>query len=150
MWVLQWLPDWLFYMTLFIGVIGLLVTHFLRFIPIPLISTYKTPIQLVSIALIVFGTFMAGAIYNNESWTNKVRELEEKVRIAEEKSKQVNVVVEEKIVEKTKIVKEKGQDIIQYIDRDVIKKEEVIKYVEMCPVPKEIVDLHNKAAKLDK
>ena len=93
---------------------------------------------------------MSGAIYNNETWANKVRELEEKVRIAEEKSKQVNVGLEEKIVEKIKIVKEKGQDIIQYIDRDVIKKEEIIKYVEMCPVPSEIVDLHNKAARLDK
>ena len=147
MWILQWLPNWLIYMTLFIGVIGLLATQFLKLTPI---SLYQTPIKLASVVLIVFGIFMSGAIYNNETWANKVRELEEKVRIAEEKSKQVNVGLEEKIVEKIKIVKEKGQDIIQYIDRDVIKKEEIIKYVEMCPVPSEIVDLHNKAARLDK
>lgn len=147
MWILQWLPSWLIYMTLFIGVIGLLASHFLRFVPIAL---YKTPIQLVSIGLIVFGIFMSGAIYNNQTWVDKVRELETKVKIAEEKSKQVNTNLNEKIVEKKIIIKEKGQDIIQYIDRDVIKKEQIIKYVEMCPVPKEIVELHNKAARLDK
>ena len=147
MWILQWLPNWLIYMTLFTGVIGLLASYFLRFTPI---SLYKTPIQLVSIGLIVFGIFMSGAIYNNQTWVDKVQELEVKIKIAEEKSKQVNVGLEEKIVEKKIIIKEKGQDIIQYIDRDVIKKEEIIKYIEMCPVPKEIVELHNKAARLDK
>jgi hypothetical protein len=134
-------------MTLFTGVIGLLATQFLKLTPI---SLYKTPIQLVSIGLIVFGIFMSGAIYNNQTWVDKVQELEAKIKIAEEKSKQVNTDLNEKIVEKKIIIKEKGQDIIQYIDRDVIKKEEIIKYIEMCPVPKEIVELHNKAARLDK
>jgi hypothetical protein len=134
-------------MTLFTGVIGLLATQFLKLTPI---SLYKTPIQLVSIGLIVFGIFMSGAIYNNQTWVDKVQELEVKIKIAEEKSKQVNTDLNEKIVEKKIIIKEKGQDIIQYIDRDVIKKEEIIKYIEMCPVPSEIVDLHNKAARLDK
>lgn len=147
MWILQWLPNWLIYMTLFTGVIGLLATQFLKLTPI---SLYKTPIQLVSIGLIVFGIFMSGAIYNNQTWVDKVQELEVKIKIAEEKSKQVNTDLNEKIVEKKIIIKEKGQDIIQYIDRDVIKKEEIIKYIEMCPVPSEIVDLHNKAARLDK
>ena len=33
-------------------------------------------------------------------------------------------------------------------EKEVIK--EVIKYVENCPVPKEIIDLHNQAAELNK
>ena len=47
------------------------------------------------------------------------------------------------------MVKEKGKDIIQYIDREVVKNNDVIKYVENCPVPKEIVDAHNQAAKMN-
>ena len=35
-------------------------------------------------------------------------------------------------------------------DKEVIKKEEVIKYIENCPVPKEIIDLHNQATELNK
>jgi phosphoribosylanthranilate isomerase len=106
---------------------------------------------------------MMGVMYNENSWLQRAKEMEQKVAEAENKSKEVNVVVEEKIVEKTKIVKEKGRDIIQYIDRwntkeiikevegpERVRREEVIKYIENCPVPKEIVNIHNQAAGLDK
>ena len=80
MWILKWLPDWLFYVTLLAGVVGYLATYLLRFIPIPMVYMYKTPIQLSSIALIVIGTFMTGAIYDNNAWLDRVKEMEEKVR----------------------------------------------------------------------
>ena len=51
---------------------------------------------------------------------------------------------------KTKVVKEKGRDIIQYIDREIVKKEEIVKFVENCPIPKDIIDAHNAAATLNK
>jgi hypothetical protein len=84
MWVLKFLPDWIFYGILFAGVAGLVVTYFLRLIPIPFIYMYKTPIQLASIAAIAIGTFMSGAIYNEHAWLERVRELEAKIAIAEE------------------------------------------------------------------
>ena len=57
MWILQFLPDWIFYGILGLGLIGYTLTYFLRFIPIPTVYMYKTPIQLGSIALIVIGTW---------------------------------------------------------------------------------------------
>ena len=61
------------------------------------------------------------------------------------------------------LFKEKGDTIIRYVDkfkdREVLKEvpgpervkiEEVIKYVENCPVPKELIDIHNEATKLNK
>ena len=48
------------------------------------------------------------------------------------------------------VEKEKGKDIVQYIDREIVKKEEIVKYIEQCPVPKEIIDLHNQATELNK
>jgi hypothetical protein len=54
--------------------------------------------------------------------------------------------VQTKIVEKTKVIKEKAKTQIEYVDRVVTKDKEVIKYIEQCPVPKIIVDEHNKAA----
>ncbi len=68
----------------------------------------------------------------------------------EEKSKEKNVEIQEKVVTQTKVVKEKGKDIIQYIDREVVKKEEVVKFIENCPIPKDIIDAHNAAATLNK
>jgi hypothetical protein len=69
---------------------------------------------------------------------------------AEAQSANKNIEIQEKIVEKTKVIRERGRDIIQYIDKEVVKKEEVIKYIENCPVPKEIIDAHNAAAVLNK
>jgi hypothetical protein len=73
-----------------------------------------------------------------------------KLAEAETKSSEKNVEIQEKIVEKTKVVREKGRDIIKYVDREVVKNQEVIKFIENCPIPKEIVDLHNQAAELNK
>jgi energy-converting hydrogenase Eha subunit H len=123
-----------------VGVIGIAATYFLRFIPIPAIYMYKTPIQLVSIALVVIGTFMAGAIHDNEAWEAKVRELEAKLAIAAAQSAQENVKIVEKIVTKTQVIKEKAQTNTQYIDR------EIVKYNNICEIPKEFIQLHNSAA----
>jgi len=140
MWVLQFLPNWIFYFLLLVGVVGIAATYFLRFIPIPAIYMYKTPIQLVSIALVVIGTFMAGAIHDNEAWEAKVRELEAKLAIAAAQSAQENVKIVEKIVTKTQVIKEKAQTNTQYIDR------EIVKYNNICEIPKEFIQLHNSAA----
>lgn len=144
MWILQWLPNWLFYLTLLIGVVGLIATYFIRFIPIPFVYMYKTPIQLASIALIVFGTFMSGAVYDNDAWIAKVKALEEKVAKAEQESKVENVKIVTKVVEKTKVIKEKGDDIIQYVDR------EVTKYDNQCIIPKEFIKALNDAVEIKK
>jgi hypothetical protein len=102
------------------------------------------PIQLVSVILMVFGTFMIGAVYNNDAWLVKVKALEAKVVIAEQEAKKETVRVETKIVEKTKIVREKGEQVIQYIDR------EVIKYDSQCVIPNEFVKALNDAAEIKK
>ena len=83
-------------------------------------------------------------------WRERVAELEARVAQAEAQSTTANTVVQEKIIEKTKVVREKGRDIIKYVDREVVKKEEIIKYIEQCPVPKEIIDLHNAATELNR
>ena len=148
--ILEFLPTWVFLALFAIGVLGFLLTYFLKLVPIPLVYMYKNPIQIASIALIVFATFMYGGAYNNDVWMAKVKEMEEKVAAAEEAAKKENVRIEEKVVEKTKVVKEKGDEIIKYIDREVVKKEEVVKFIENCPIPKDIVDLHNQAIQMNK
>jgi hypothetical protein len=142
MWILEWIPNWFFYLILLIGVVGFISTFLIRFLPIPFISLYKAPIQLVSIVLIVFGTFMIGAVYNNDSWLAKVKALEAKVAIAEQEAKKETVRIETKIIEKTKIVREKGEQVIQYIDR------EVIKYDSQCVIPNEFIKALNDAAEI--
>lgn len=144
MWMLNLLPDWFWHLIVIFSVLALIVASVFKFIP------YRLPIQVFGALLLLFGIWMEGGIVNEAKWEARVRELEEKVKIAEEKSKEKNVEIQEKVVTQTKVVKEKGKDIIQFIDREVVKKEEVIKYVENCPVPKDIIDAHNAAATLNK
>jgi DNA-binding protein YbaB len=140
MWILKWLPDWLFYVILLAGVIGYLATYLLRFIPIPLVYMYKTPIQLGSIVAIVIGTFMAGAIHDNAAWEERVHEMEAKMKVAEQQSIEANDKINSKTQEvKTKIV-QKQVVVKQYIDR------EVTKYDNQCVIPKEFIKAHNDAA----
>jgi uncharacterized membrane protein len=138
MWILNFLPDWIFYALFFIGIVGLLATFVMKFIPF--VYVYKTPIQVVSVILIAIGTYMSGAISNNEKWEAKVKELEIKLAGAEVAAAKVNTEIVEKVVVKREYYKERGKDVIQYIDR------EVVKYDERCVIPKEFVEAHNNAA----
>jgi len=141
MWILNILPDWLFYGMFFIGVIGFAVTYLLKWIPIPAIYIYKTPIQLVSIALVALGTFMSGAVWNQNAWLEKVHKLEKQVAEAEAKAEKTNTEVVVKYITKTQVIKEKGDDIVKYIDREVVKID------EQCKLTTEAVKAHNDSAK---
>lgn len=147
MWILQWLPNWIFYAVLIAGVFGLVVSYFIRFLSfIPLLYVYKTPIQLSSIIAISIGTFMSGAIYDNAAWLSRVKEMEAKVAAAETQSKEENVKIVEKVVTKTQVIKTRGEDIVKYIDREIVKYDEKFSKGGVCEIPQEFIDAHNRAA----
>lgn len=152
MWILKWLPDWIFYGILVVGIIGLLSTYLVKILAkfIPPLYVYKTPIQITSIVMIVIGVFMSGAIYNNDQWEAKVKELQEKVKVAEEQSKQVNTEIVEKVVTKNKIIKEKGEEVVKYIDKEVVKYDTKFLPSGECEIPKEFLGAINKAAETSK
>lgn len=122
-----------FYIILFAGLIGIIVS---KFIP----AYYRSAITAVSILFFCFGLFMSGAIHNNAEWEARVKELEVKLAQAEVQSQKANTEIVEKIVYKDKIIKQRGIDIVKVIERDVVK------YDSQCVIPKEFIDVHNKAA----
>jgi hypothetical protein len=137
MWLLSWLPNWIFYVVLFAGIIGLIVS---KFIP----TVYKLPAQVASSIAIVIGVFMAGAIHDNEAWLTKVRELESKLAQAESKSAVETIKIETKVEQQKQKIVEKQVVVKQFIDR------EVVKYDNQCVIPKEFISAHNQAAENDK
>jgi 4-hydroxyphenylpyruvate dioxygenase-like putative hemolysin len=138
MWILQFLPNWIFYLTLLAGVAAFVVTKFVRILP------NAQLIQGASVAVVAVSVFMIGAISNNDAWLARVKEMETKVAEAEAKSATTNTEIVEKTVVKTQVVKQRGEDIIKYVDR------EVVKYDATCIVPKEFVATHNQAAEAPK
>jgi len=144
MWLMNFLPDWIFHAILQAGVLGLLASFVLGFIPA--ISTYRLPIQVGAILLVIFGVWFEGAMSNQAEWEARVKDLEVKVAEAEAKSQETNVQIVTKTVKKLELVRTRGEDIIRYVDREVVKDQEVIKFVENCPIPEIIISTHNAAA----
>ena len=148
MWMLQWLPNWIFYGIFFAGLLGLLATYVMKFIPF--VYVYRTPIQAISILAIAIGTYMSGAISNEEAWQARVKEMEAKVAAAEIESLKENVKIVEKVVKKTEYIKTRGEDIIKYIDREVVKYDTKFTPGGVCEIPKEFIKAINDAAEAPK
>ena len=148
MWIISILPDAAIHIIFGLGILGTIAGFVLGFIPF--VKAYKLAIQVISLLVLVFGVYLEGGLADYKEWELKVKEMEAKVAQAEAQSANKNVEIQEKIVEKTKVIREKGREVIKYIDKEVVKKEEVIKYIENCPVPKEIIDLHNQATEMNK
>lgn len=147
MWILSLLPEWAIHAIFAAGAVGIILGFVLGFIPF--INKYKLPIQIISILVFAFGVYLEGGYANEMIWQMKVKEMEVKIKEAEVKAAQKNVEIQEKVVTKVQVVKEKGQDIIKFVDKVITEKEEVKVYIENCPVPKDIIDAHNAAAKMN-
>lgn len=142
MWMLSLLPDWIWHFLIISGLISLAAINFLKHVPF--IGSYKLLIKISSILAIVIGIFFEGGIANEAKWQTRVKELEEQVRIAEEKSNKVNVQIKTVVKEKIKVVKD-TRVVIQ--DR-IVEKEKIID--AECKVAPEAISILNDAAKLRK
>lgn len=151
-WMLSLIPDailnWAYWAIIVAGLTGVLAGWLGRWIPF--YGSYVKVLQPVGIVLLVLGVWLRGGYDTEMAWRDKVAKLEEQVKIAEQKSQETNTVIQEKVVEKTKVIKGKTEYITQYLDREVVKNQEIVKYIENCPVPKEIINVHNQAADINK
>jgi hypothetical protein len=144
MWLLMsFLPDWLSNYGVHIifasGVIGTFGGKILS--KIPFISTYGNIIKGVSIVFLILGIYLEGGLGNENSWRKKVADLQAKIAIAEQQSKDANVKLDQALKEKTKVVKEK-QIVIQERIKEVEKRIDA-----ECKVDSEAVKILNDAAK---
>ena len=137
-WMLSFLPDWFWTLLLISSIVAIGLSKF--------IAPYRLPLRWGGLAGLLLSIWCLGAASNEEKWQERVKELEEKLAIAENRSHEENIKIEEKVVTKTKVIKQKAEEIIKYIDRN----NEIIKYVENCPLPKEAIEIHNAATKMNR
>ena len=137
MWILSYLPTWIFYAITVIGILGLISSYVLGMIP--LITQYKLPLQIISVVVIAFGVFIIGGVENELAWQTKVKELEAQVAIATAKSNETNTIIQQKVITKIQIVKQQVEVIKKEIE---VQKE----YINTdCKVNATAIDLYNKA-----
>jgi hypothetical protein len=92
--------------------------------------------------MLVVGAYMFGGYGTEMAWRAKVKEMEDRVKVAEEKSQQVNTVVETKVVTKIKVVK---QNV--YVNREIIKEVAGRQLDASCTLPVSTVVLHDSASR---
>jgi len=128
MWfLLSFIPDWFvsyFVHIIFsVGLIGIIVGAFLS--KIPFVNQYGVLIKIVSNILFVVGLFLEGGLQTELAWREKVAELQAKIEVAQQQSKETNVKIEQKVVEKVKTIKDNVNANRQIIEenRDSINAE---------------------------
>jgi hypothetical protein len=140
MWILDWLPFWVFHLIVLAGLVGLLAAQFFRFIPF--VTQYTLPIKVVSVLVLVFGVYMEGGISTQEAWEAKVAEAKLDMAKRDAASSEETVKVVTKYVTKVQIVKEKGDVIIKEVPKYITKESDA-----KCAIPNSFVVLHDSASK---
>jgi hypothetical protein len=149
-WMISWLPDsFLLYAVNILLVVGA-VSAFLSFFIIhrvvrwfPAIAPYHLIIQIISAVLLVGGLYFKGGYGVEMMWRERVAELEEKVKVSEEKAKEANAQVVVQYRDRVKVVTD-----TKVVIQEKIK--EVEKIVDgQCKVAPEAISIHNDAAKMN-
>jgi hypothetical protein len=139
-WLLQLIPDgifvWLTYLLFAAGVILYVASKLVSWIP--LMGRYRFPAELAGVVALVIAAYF----YGGASYREQIAEMKQQVRIAEEKSQQVNTVIETKIIEKIKVVKENV-----YITREIVKEVAGRQLDAQCSLPQSTISLHDSASR---
>ena len=152
MWILHFLPDtlilWICNIVLLAGIALTVTAFFIQRIPI--INQYRTPAQVLGIALLVVGVYWRGGYAIEQEWRERVAAVEARVAAAEAQSKEENVKIVTKVVTKTQIIRTRGETITKYIDREIVKYDTKFAPGGQCEIPREFIKALNDAAEAPK
>jgi hypothetical protein len=152
MWILHFLPDalilWTCNTVLLAGVLLTVTAFFIKRIPV--INQYRTPAQILGIALLVVGVYWRGGYAIEQEWRERVAEVEARVAAAEAQSREENVKIVTKVVTKTQIIRTRGETITKYIDREIVQYDTKFAPGGQCEIPREFIKALNDAAEAPK
>ena len=119
-WMLSLIPDsifvWIYYLLTILGVSLYIGSKLVKWIP--MMGQYKLPAELVGVILLVSGAYLCGGYGVQSAWEARVKDLQDKLKVAEEKSQQVNTVIETRVVERVKVVENKVEVVKTLIQKD--------------------------------
>ena len=89
MFILHFLPDsvilWFCNLLLAAGIVLTGVAFFIK--TLPFINQYRIPAQVLGIALLVLGVYLRGGLAVEQTWRERVAELQAQIAVAETASK---------------------------------------------------------------
>ena len=148
MWILSFLPDWVFHLMLAAGILGTVAGFVLGMIPA--VKQYVLPIRVISLLVLSLALYLEGGLADYNVWQLKIKEVEAKLAQAEAISAKENAKIVEKVVKKTEYITRRGQDVIKYVDREIVKYDTKFAPGGICEIPQEFIKAHNDAAEQPK
>jgi hypothetical protein len=127
MWLISWLPQWVYYLGL-IGGFGAVIAN-LR------------GLHIAGALLIAGSCWHLGGVSIEQQWQARAKEMQAKVALAEQKSVLANNQVVTQVVTKTKLIKEKTQANVEYITHYVAQDLD-----SDCKLTPASIMLHNSAS----
>lgn len=139
MWILKWLPDFVFYLILLAGLAGIAASFVLKFVPF--VAQYRLPIQWAAGIMTAFGLYMVGAISDNNAWEARVADLKLQVARAEAQAAEANGQLAGKLAKKDQEIAAAQQALKDRIKNSAAAMDAV------CKVPADAVSILNDAAR---
>jgi hypothetical protein len=139
MWIVNFVPDFVFHLLLIVGLLGLAGSFVLD--SVPFISTNAKAIQLASAVVLAIALFFEGAISDNDAWQARVKELEFKVARAETQSAEANGKLSKQLATKDKEIALAQAELKNRIRAGATDMDAV------CRIPADAVAILNDAAK---
>lgn len=139
MWIVNFLPDFVFHLLLVVSLLALAGSFVLD--SIPFISTNAKAIQLASAVVLAITLFFEGAISDNDAWKARVQELELKVARAETQSAEANSQLSKALAAKDKEIALAQAELKNRIRAGAAAMDAV------CKIPSDVVSILNDAAK---
>lgn len=139
MWIVNFLPDWIFHLVTLVAVLGLVASFVLS--AIPFVSTNVKAIQIGCAILLIVGVYFEGAIGDNNSWKARVQELELKIARAETESAEANGKLSKALAAKDKEIALAQAELKNRIRAGAAAMDAV------CKIPSDVVAILNDAAK---
>jgi hypothetical protein len=137
--LINFIPDWVFHLATLAGILLLVTSIVLGFIPF--ISKFKTPLLVLGVVVMSAGLFFEGTLYCNAQWNEKVAELERKVAAAEVASAKQNTRIVTKYITNVEKIKDTTDENIKLVEQHVTGDD------SKCTVPNSVVVLHDSASK---
>jgi hypothetical protein len=135
----DWLITWLVNGLVVVGLIGISASWIARWIPY--FNLYRGPIQLIGIVCLVLGVYFKGGVDVEQSWRERVKELEAKIAVAEKQSVEANQKLSSQLQQNKKLTQE-----VKNANQASIKAN-AEKINSECRVPDVAIGLHNDASK---
>ena len=140
MWFLSSWISYIVHAALIVGVVGTFFGSILN--KVPFINNYASILRAIALPLFIAAVFAEGYLYASKSWIEEAKKYEEKVKVAEQQSKDANTKLTKELADKNKEIKQQ-----QVIIKEKIKEVQVKVNAE-CKVAPEAINIHNEAAKL--